>query len=265
MTALILTTILIVTVLCLRHRQRKSTHRAESVDSESTISLPRASTPRQSQLTTMGSMRLPPHTNNTAQRDHVLTLPYHRIQCQHIIPGTGCVEYSKADYAKVDSPCHFRPVILSHQSDHIHSSSPSTVQSDVPSMSDNEFHTIRECLGDTKNNNMVPNSTSTPAPAVSPPALPVGQIPPHSQSESAVSPPPNYHQIQHRSQPGQPTVASLPHPHQHLRTRTLWTPDGRPYEAVTCPHGVEHVYQPLEHIYEEPRMWTRTLQHPNAV
>lgn len=287
MTALVLTAILIVTVLCLRYRQRKSSSkRSESADSESSTSPAVVPTPRQSHLTPQGSIRLPVHPNGTVGRD--AGLMYHRIQCQHAPQGS--VDYGKGDYGMLpcgDSPCHFRPVILSHQSDHMHSSSPSTVQSDVPSVSESEFHTIRECLGDFKNNNNPSTSSSggvpTPVggmgpPAVSPPAPPVviGQ-----QVQSAgvpltllthpplVSPPPNYHQIHHPH-----NVAAHPHnvaahpqgPHQQIRTRTLWTPDGRPYEAVTCAHGVEHVYQPLEHIYEEPRMWTHAIpSHPHAV
>ena len=293
MTALVLTAILIVTVLCLRYRQRKSSSkRSESADSESSTSPAAASTPRQSHLATMGSIRLAKHPNNGSVGREA-GLVYHRI-CQHVA-APGSVDYGKGDYGMLpcgDSPCHFRPVILSQQSDHIHSSSPSTVQSDVPSVTDTEFHTIRECLGDFKNNNNPPISTSggVPPPAGPPPPAPPSVSGPQAAQPTCpvapltlqtlpplVSPPPNYHHIQHNPHTMTPHEHHLSHHHPAgLRTRILWTPDGRPYEAVTCPHGVEHVYQPLEHIYEEPRMWTRTVpahtlpnhiapSHPNAV
>lgn len=157
-----------------------------------------------------------------------MTLPYHVSQCPHSHQSVPLPDHCK-NYVPDSSLSHFRPLVSNYE--HAHSSSPSTVQSDV-SVTDSEFHTIRECLGDFKNNNL-------PDPGPNP------QLPVHHSN-------------------------TLPYPHHHNVgrcvsapfTRTLWTPDGRPYEAVTSPCGVEHIYQPLERIYEEPHIWRTPLPNP---
>lgn len=233
MTGVLLTAILVITVLCLRKRHRKSQRNPEESISSSPVA---SSTPQQPHhLQSTGSIRSIRGGPCSAAPGEMgakdLTLPYHRIQCPHTHTLSNIVDYSKHNYVPDSSLTHFRPLV-GGSDEHAHSSSPSTVQSEV-SVTDSEFHTIRECLGDFKNNNL-----------------------PHNQQQA------------HHPH----TIQTLNHPHSHPhmfvhtgtipRTRTLWTADGRPYEAVTCAHGVEHIYQPLEHIYEEPHIWMRPLPDP---
>lgn len=239
-TAVLLTAILIITVCCLRKRYRKPQHSSpESTVTTATTCTALPAPPLPHNLQSMGSMR-GIQVATTLRRDQsgqpvVHTLPYHRLQCNHAPNGAPIVDFIKPDpnYVPDSSFSHFRPLVASSETGH--SSSPSTVQSDV-SVTDSEFHTIRECLGDFKNNNSaVPNS----------------------QGQLQQTLPNNFNQ-QHQfvAQVHQPAFGgSMTAP----RVRMLWTADGRPYEAVTCEHGVEHIYQPLEHIYEEPHIWTRPL------
>ncbi|XP_067936067.1 sushi domain-containing protein 4-like [Watersipora subatra] len=242
-TAVILTIALTITVLILRKRQKKSERKRKSDQANMqsmAVSLPPAtSTPVQHRHLQPGEP-IKPNDSGTFTRCSAagmvttgdLTLPYHMIQCPHDHRPTIGAENRKRNNYVPDG--QFRPLFSSYEQ--AQSSSPSTVQSDV-STTEPEFHTIRECLGDFKNNN-VSNSQSTMA-----------QTLPASSQNVTLTHPPNLFAHGSRASAGP-------------FTRTLWTPDGRPYEAVKCEHGVEHVYQPLEHIYEEPHIWMRPLPDP---
>jgi len=231
-TAVLLTAILIVTVLCLRKKYKMSSESRDIPESGSNT-VPQSLTVSQQppQLVSSQIVKHPTVCQTMSSTATGLTLPYHSIQCPHH-------NYTKSEqnYVPDSSLLHYKPLVTS--SEHTHSSSPSTVQSEV-SATDSDLNAMRECFRDFGNNNL---------PANHPP--PHNLLPPHIHSY----PSQHFHTLT-AHQHGNSVFHSATAP----RTRTLWTADGRPYEAVTCSHGVEHVYQPLEHIYEEPHTWTRPL------
>lgn len=256
-TALLLTVALTIAVVCLRKQQKKRPQESpETVIPTSPVS---SSTPRQqrhtqpddiTRLAGGGTFPRGSAVGESPCHGTDLTLPYHRIQCPYNHHTLVTADFAK-NYVPDSSLSHFRPLVGNYE--HTHSSSPSTVQSEV-SVTDSEFHTIRECLGDFKNNNVA-------SPAVGsqlPPHPPLVPHPPLHHSNTLTHTPshPPTHAQQHNTFSNRPTSAPF--------TRTLWTADGRPYEAVTCPHGIDHVYQPLEHIYEEPHIWMRPLPDPQS-
>lgn len=240
-TAVILIAILTITVLCLRRRHRKPPPQ-ETVESIISASPVTASTPNQPRHNAnTESLKLSDNARKSGEASAAdMSLPYHRIQCPHTHQPIPIDFRKRNNYVPDSSLAHFRPLVSNYE--HAQSSSPSTVQSEL-SVTDSEFHTIRECLGDFKNNNM-PNAAVNPLPNL--------QQPVH-RCHTMHNP-----QVHHESGLFPGNVRCI----NGASTRTLWTPDGRSYEAVTCPHGVEHVYQPLEHIYEEPHIWRRPLPDP---
>lgn len=117
--------------------------------------------------------------------------------------------------------------------------------------SEAEFHTIRECLGDFRNNNNSPALVHTHS---------CPKLNNHHIAQMAA------HQQVAQQHPCSRTISAntrpmwVPHPHPVYHTCGRTTP----YETVACPHGAtEHVYQPLEHVYEEPHIWMQPLPNPH--